>query len=138
MLQAHVTSFTLSVLQMLLPSAGSELMCACPWSEPGVVFPGACCMLVWGRLHLLGKLCSLLLRGWRWHIHPTSSHLLFSGVAMSETRQVIQVPGAPPISIRFGARAVSSQRSMQVSCILSCPQVVCDCYAADMAVSKYT
>ena len=58
---------------------------------------------------------------------------------MNETRQVIQVPGAPPISIRFGARAVSSQRSaeaQQVSCIGGCRPVVCDCYAADIAVNK--
>lgn len=32
---------------------------------------------------------------------------------MTETRQVIQVPGAPPISIRFGARPVASQRSTE-------------------------
>lgn len=36
--------------------------------------------------------------------------MLFVGVAMTESRQVIQVPGAPPISIRFGARPVTAQR----------------------------
>ena len=38
---------------------------------------------------------------------------------MTETRQVIQVPGAPPISIRFGARAMPPQppaEAQQVCC----------------------
>lgn len=40
---------------------------------------------------------------------------------MTESRQVIQVPGAPPISIRFGARPMTSQRpseAQQVSLLL--------------------
>ena len=36
--------------------------------------------------------------------------VLLVGVAMTESRQVIQVPGAPPISIRFGARPVAPPR----------------------------
>lgn len=56
--------------------------------------------------------------------HLTSFMLMRSGVAMTETRQVIQVPGAPPISIRVGARPLPAQRgaeAQQVSCdVVSC------------------
>ncbi len=33
----------------------------------------------------------------------------FAGVSIGESRQVIQVPGAPPVSIRFGSRPPGSQ-----------------------------
>ena len=49
----------------------------------------------------------------------TNPMCLLSRVAMTETRQVIQVPGAPPISVRVGARPITPQRgaeAQQVSC----------------------
>ena len=44
----------------------------------------------------------------------STSPWLVTGVAMTETRQVIQVPGAPPISIRFGTRPFPPQSAQQV------------------------
>lgn len=47
-------------------------------------------------------------------IHCCIKHLFaeacvsFAGVSMGEARQVIQVPGAPPVSIRFGNRPPGS------------------------------
>ena len=54
------------------------------------------------------------------HFYLISPILLCSGVAMTETRQVIQVPGAPPISIRVGARPMAPQRGAEAQ------QVICD------------
>ena len=34
--------------------------------------------------------------------------LSFAGVSIGESRQVIQVPGAPPVTIRFGTRPPGS------------------------------
>lgn len=60
------------------------------------------------------------------HCDLTCPILLLSGV-MTETRQVIQVPGAPPISIRIGARPIVPQHgaeAQQVSCNMELPSTL--------------